>query len=340
MSRQNSLLAPTTLLGVPDPSAASEVRRFAHEAALQLGFGELRSGRVALVATELATNLARHARDGAVLVRAAHHDGAGVLDLLAIDRGPGMRDVARCMEDGYSTKAGGAGTGLGAIRRLADTFDIHSVPDLGTAVLARFREGPPESLPMDVGALSLPYPGEAVCGDAWEVELNIESCSFAVIDGLGHGVDAAAAAREAVRVLADPRQRTVEQLLEIAHGALRPTRGAAMAIAEVHPASRHIRYGGVGNIVGATATATDLKRMVSLDGTVGHETRSIKTFDYPLEAGQLLIMHSDGLRSHWRLERYPGLTLRDPFLIAGVLYRDYFKGQDDVTVVVARAAEP
>lgn len=340
MSRQNSLLAPTTLLGVPDSSAASEVRRFAQAAAQRLGFDEDLTGKVSIVATELATNIARHARDGAVLVRAGGHDGASALDLLALDRGPGMRDVSRCLEDGYSTKAGGAKTGLGAIRRLADEFDIHSVPDLGTAVLARFREGPPEAQPMDVGALSLPYPGEVACGDAWEVDLNLESCSFAVIDGLGHGVDAAAAAREAIRVLADPRQRTVEELLEIAHGALRPTRGAAMAIAEVHPASRHIRYGGIGNIIGATASATELRRMVSLDGTVGHETRNIKTFDYTLEQNQLLIMHSDGLRSQWRLERYPGLTLRDPFLIAGVLYRDYFKGQDDVTVVVARAVPP
>jgi len=340
MSHQNSILAPATLLKIPDASAVSEVRRFARDAAERLGFDEDRAGKVALVATELATNIDRHARDGAILLQSAENDGSAVLELLAIDRGPGMRDVSRCLEDGYSTKAGGSGTGLGAIRRLADEFDIHSVPDLGTAVLARFRSGPPQALPMQVGAFSLPYPGEQACGDAWEVDLNVETCSIAVIDGLGHGMLAAAAAQEAVRVLADPRQRSVEDLLGIAHGALRATRGAAIAIAEIHPSSHHIRYCGVGNIVGATATSSELKRMVSLEGTIGHETNPFRAFDYPLQEGHVLIMHSDGLRSQWRLDRYPGLLLRDPFLIAGVLYRDYFKGQDDVTVVVARAAVP
>ena len=340
MSRQNSLLSVTTLISIPDASAAGEIRRFAQDAAARLGFSEDRLGKIAIVATELATNISRHARDGAILVQAAPGERGGTLNLLAIDRGPGMRDVARCLEDGYSTRAGGSGTGLGAIRRLSDGFDIHSVPELGSAVLARFRSDAPEISSMEVGALSLPYPGETACGDAWDVELNVESCMFSVIDGLGHGMDAAAAAREAVFVLADLRQRSVEELLDLAHAALRPTRGAAIALAEVHPASRLIRYGGIGNIVGATATTTDLKRMVSLDGTVGHERREVRTFDYPLGPEQLLIMHSDGMRSQWRLDRYPGLLLRDPFLIAGVLYRDYGKGSDDVTVLVARMAVP
>jgi len=340
MSRQNSLVAPTTLLPVPDASAVGDVRRFAQDAAAQLGFDGGRQGKVGIVATELATNIARHAQSGCVLARVSQYEHGGVLDLLALDRGPGMQDVNRCLEDGYSTKAGGTGTGLGAIRRLADVFDIFSLPDQGTAVLGRFRTGPREATPMEVGALSLPYPGEVACGDAWEIELNLESCSFSVIDGLGHGVDAATAAAAAVRTLADPRQRTVEELLALAHAALRPTRGAAVAIAEVRPSSRTIRYGGVGNIVGAVATSAELKRMVSLDGTIGHETANIRAFDYALPPGHLLVMHSDGMRSQWNLDRYPGLPLRDPFLIAGILYRDYSKGTDDVTVVVARAVEP
>lgn len=339
MSRLNSLSAPTTLLPVPDESAAGDVRRFAQTAAEQLGFDETRAGEVSIVATELATNIVRHARDGAILARVVSSDEGGTLDLLAIDRGPGMRDVARCLEDGYSTRAGGTGTGLGAIRRLADTFDIHSALDLGSAVLARF--GPtPSSSSMVAAGLSLPYPGETACGDAWEIELNPETCSFAVIDGLGHGIDAARAAQEAIRVLMNPRRRPVEELLELSHAALRHTRGAAIAVAEVHAPSRHINYAGIGNIVGAISSGVDIKRMVSLDGTIGHEIRHIRGFEYAMEPDQLLVMHSDGMKSQWRLDRYPGILRRDPFLIAGVLYRDYGKGSDDVTVVVARAASP
>jgi hypothetical protein len=78
--------------------------------------------------------------------------------------------------------------------------------------------------------------------------------------------------------------------------------------------------------------------MVSYDGTLGHSVAKIQAFEYALEPGELLIMHSDGLRSHWKLETYPGLLDRNPLLIAGVLYRDLFKGHDDATVVVARTA--
>jgi hypothetical protein len=83
-----------------------------------------------------------------------------------------------------------------------------------------------------------------------------------------------------------------------------------------------------------------MRRMVSFDGTIGHEVHRIQGFDYRLEPGHLLVMHSDGLRSHWDIDRYPGLLTRDPFLIAGVLYRDNFKGNDDATVVVARMQAP
>jgi len=53
----------------------------------------------------------------------------------------------------------------------------------------------------------------------------------------------------------------------------------------------------------------------------------------------MLVLHSDGLVSHWSLDAYPGLAARDPSLIAGILYRDFTRGRDDVTVVVAKAEE-
>ena len=340
MSHKNSLLAPSKLLTVADSSEVGEVRRFALRAAEQLGFNETRAGEVAIVATELATNLMRHAGGGVIIGRVYQNGGGGTLELLSLDKGPGIRDVSLAMQDGYSTSSGGSGTGLGAMSRLSDVFDIHSVEGVGTAVLARFggTEGEPEAI--EVGALSLPFPGEEVCGDAWEVGRTMDQCSIAVIDGLGHGVEAGAAAQEAVRVIAAQQRRTPEEVLELVHGAIRHTRGAAMALAEINLGSRHVRYAGVGNIVGATAFPGVVRRMVSFDGTIGHEVYKIQGFDYVLEPGHVLIMHSDGLKSQWQLDRYPGLLMRDPFLIAGVLYRDYFRGHDDVTVVVARTAMP
>jgi anti-sigma regulatory factor (Ser/Thr protein kinase) len=334
---ENSLRSPTTLLNVPDSSAVGDVRRFCQTAAEELGFDEVRAGKAAIVATELATNLVRHARGGDILVQVQGGPDGALLRILAIDRGPGMRDIPRCLEDGFST-GGGPGNGLGAVRRLCDLFDIHSVPGVGSAVLASFSTPAGTPSPLQVGALSLPFPGETACGDAWDVGLAPERCSIAVIDGLGHGADAATAAATAVKTVSEHASRGPERTLEAAHNALKPTRGAAMAMAEIDVAARRISYAGVGNIVAGVASGEGLRRMVSYDGTLGHEAGRIQAFEYPLEAGQTLIMHSDGLRSQWKLDRCPGLLERDPFLVAGLLYRDLFKGRDDATVVVARMA--
>ena len=340
MTHQNSILAPAVLLSILDPSSVGEVRRAVLAEAENLGFDETRAGNAAIVATEMATNIVRHAGSGELILKARQQGETSVLELLALDRGPGMRDVERCMEDGYSTAPGGSGTGLGAMRRLSDEFDIHSAAGAGTAVLARFQPSGRAPQRMDVGALSLPFPGELVCGDAWEILHGSKTCAITVIDGLGHGIDANLAAQEAVRTVEANAQRSVHQKLELAHGALRHTRGAAMAVAEVDQDSGHIAFAGVGNNVGAIASAQALHRMVSFDGTLGHEVHRIREFEYTLEPGNVLVMLSDGLKSQWKFDRYPELLLRDPLLIAGVLYRDYVRGHDDVTVVVARAESP
>jgi anti-sigma regulatory factor (Ser/Thr protein kinase) len=331
MTRLNSLLAPATRLPVPDASAVGDVRRFCQAAAERLKFDPTRAGEVAIVATELATNLVRHAKGGDILARV---DPDGRLDLLSIDRGPGMRDVERCLEDGFST-AGGPGNGLGAIRRLASVFDLHSDPGLGTVVLAGFGTAPAPRSRVAVGAFSIAYPGEPVCGDAWDVGVGADRAAFAVIDGLGHGSEAARATEEGLRALTKA-ESSAKRMLEAMHGAMRATRGAAASVAVVDFESRRIRYAGLGNVVGATVTPGTIKRMASFDGIAGSESPNIHEFDYALEPGQALILHSDGIRSQWKLETFPGLLARHPMVIAGVLYRDGYKGSDDATALVAR----
>ena len=72
----------------------------------------------------------------------------------------------------------------------------------------------------------------------------------------------------------------------------------------------------------------------------GTSIRKVQEFTYPWDCGALLIMHSDGLATQWALDRYPGLSARHPSVIAGVLYRDFRRKHDDVTVLVAREREP
>jgi hypothetical protein len=76
--------------------------------------------------------------------------------------------------------------------------------------------------------------------------------------------------------------------------------------------------------------------MASHNGTVGHQLHRVQEFTFPWNAESLLVMHSDGLKSSWDLKPYPGIWSRHPALIAGMLYRDFSRERDDVTVLVAK----
>jgi anti-sigma regulatory factor (Ser/Thr protein kinase) len=306
----------------------------------RLGFDEAEAGKVALVVTEAASNLVKHGGGGEVLLGALEQDGVAGIEVLALDRGSGMADLGRCLRDGYST-AGTRGTGLGAIARLSSGFDVHSTPRGGTAVLARlWSRSPtaPDSLgaEMEVGAISLPHPAEQVCGDAWAAEQIPGRALFVVADGLGHGPAAAAAAREAVRIFRENVGHRPAEILQAIDAALRSTRGAAVLVVEIDRSGRQVCCAGVGNISGSIVAAGTSRSLVLHNGTVGHSVRKIQEFLYPFPRGALLVMHSDGLATSWHLEQYPGLAARAPTLIAGVLYRDFKRGRDDVTVVAAR----
>jgi hypothetical protein len=124
--------------------------------------------------------------------------------------------------------------------------------------------------------------------------------------------------------------------LQAAHESATGTRGAAAAMLRVDLASGAVRFAGVGNIAGSLIAEGTGRGLFSHNGTVGAQMRKPQEFDYAWPAGGLLVMHSDGLQSRWSLADYPGLVLRDPALIAAVLARDFRRGRDDLTVLVAR----
>jgi anti-sigma regulatory factor (Ser/Thr protein kinase) len=326
------------VIAIAEQSQVGEARRLASTLAQRAGFDEEGRGRVAVVATEAARNLIAHGGGGEILMRVFD---SVVLELLAVDKGRGMADVGRCLVDGYST-AGTPGTGLGAISRMSDLFDIYSMPDRGTALLALLAADRAEGLPrrngFEYGCVCVPKPGEEACGDAWFARSRAGAALFSVIDGLGHGAFAADASRAAIEALAAQDGAPPAAVVEALHGRLRSTRGAAGAVASVDRRDGTVRYAGIGNVAGAILTGADSRSMVSHNGTLGHQARRFQEFSYPWAEDSLIVMHSDGLASHWSLDRYPGLTSHHPALVAGVLYRDFTRGRDDVTVLVARAA--
>lgn len=337
------MTAPSAHTRVAITSAADvgEARRVASMICQSLGLDATENGRIALVVTEAASNLHKHAAPGELLLRALSDPGAQGLELIAVDRGPGM-DVERCMRDGYST-AGSPGSGLGAISRLSTQWEIYSTPS-GTVLWARvLRSGARIASPvgLEVGGVSVPVLGETACGDAWAEVRDQSRARVLVADGLGHGPLAAKAATEAVRVFNERTNEPLTALLTTMHPALLPTRGAAVSIAEVALDGSQVGFAGAGNVAGALVNETGSRGMISQNGTVGVEMRRVQQFDYTWPAGNagLLVMHSDGLNTRWDLHKYPGLLGHRPTTIAAVLYRDFARGRDDTTVVVARKPE-
>jgi anti-sigma regulatory factor (Ser/Thr protein kinase) len=333
-------VASHTVVPVNEASQPAAARFAARGLADRVGFTESDSYRVGLVATELATNLVKHARAGEVLLRAAYADDGPELELLAVDRGPGMANISASLVDGHST-TGSAGIGLGAVRRLSEEFDIHSCIPHGTVVLACLRPrnaAAPCPMPFVVAGVSVIKAGETECGDAWSVERRPDGVLVLVADGLGHGHFAAEAATAAVQTFRQNVGDSCADALAAMHQNLRSTRGAAAALAQIGRSRRLLKFAGVGNICAAVLTDGLMRHAVSHNGTLGHEARLFREYVYPWEPQSLLVMHSDGLSSHWSLDRYPGLSNRHPALIAGVLYRDFKRGHDDVTIVVGREA--
>lgn len=322
---------------VAERSRVAEVRRLAVQSSLAQGFGEQDAGRSAIVATELATNLIKHANGGEIVIGSFDDaDGQG-LELLAVDKGPGIADLHKALTDGHST-SGTPGTGLGAIRRSANAFAVISWVGRGTAVMARLKPDGQAATKADylISGLCAPYPGETECGDGWAVSTLPATIGILMADGSGHGPEAHKAARRSIEIFRERAGWTVEQLAQAIDRALGATRGAAIAVAEIDPGGGRVNFVGIGNISAALLDQGLVRRMVSNNGTAGHLAPRIRAFQYPFRGPPTVILHSDGLSARWDLSEYPGLIAAHPSLIAAVLYRDFRRGRDDASIVVVR----
>ena len=311
---------------IDDSSKVGEARRAAHTLA-NFEFSAEIAGKVAIAVTELANNLLLHARGGELMIQTLGDDDSAVVELLAIDRGPGMADVERCLRDGYST-AGTPGTGLGAVRRLATEFDIHSAPGEGTIVMARFGS----TLGIRYGAVTVALEGEIECGDAWSLRQDSQGFALFVVDGLGHGTFAAEAARVAVGAFEASPFSPPQDIMVRANGLMSKTRGGAGASALV--VGDKVSYAGVGNISGVLISHGKSQGLMSHNGTLGLNRGRTQQVEYQREPGALLIMHSDGISARWDLKNRTDLLTRHPAVIAAALYREHGRDRDDATVVV------
>ena len=317
-----------------DPSRVGEARRHAADVAYAMGMDEVQAGRLALVVTELGNNLVRHAVRGRLLIAA--RDNAEV-EVVAIDKGPGIADLQRSMGDGFST-AGTPGTGLGAVRRLALQFDLHSRVPGGTALVARVpaRDSRAATPDASVGGISIPVHTERVCGDRWAAAADGGITSLVVADGLGHGSDAAEAADAAIEAFAaDPMAEPSAQLERI-HARLRSTRGAAVLAVRLDAAASMVHICGAGNVVGRLVSGDSDRTLLTQHGTAGVQIRRPEQTSVAWPPHAILVVHTDGVETRWPPQLLHPVLRSDPALAAAVLMREHQRGRDDATAVVVR----
>ncbi len=325
-----------TWLRVEDDVSPGAVRRRAVDLAQRVGFDENRAGQVAIVATEVSTNLLKHAREGSVVLRVLRRGNEGGVELVALDRGPGMRDLHAVFADGTST-SGTLGIGLGTLNRLCDSWDVHSVPGHGTVVVATFWAGE-RSVSEVAAGLTRTLEGEQECGDGYAFRTTGDGWLALAVDGLGHGPLAARAAQEATRCFLASREESPAGLLSELHRGISGTRGAAVAVARIDLDRLRLSYAAIGNISGRLIGAGRPRGLVTHPGIVGHNVQRTTETHYDLEPGTWVVLHSDGLNERWDVAELPGLLAHSPLLVAATLMREAGVRRDDASVLAMKVA--
>ncbi|WP_320777392.1 SpoIIE family protein phosphatase [Streptomyces sp. CRN 30] len=338
---------------VHDSTRVRDARVAAEHASAAAGLDGSRTAAASLVATELATNLLRHAAGGRVLVEVvpppvlvAGQDAAPVVQIAAVDHGPGIADVAAAFDDGFST-ADSLGAGLGTCRRAADDFALHSVVGRGTVALARIGAPVPAAAPggrsltagVRAGGVNVPFGGAEYSGDAWGWVAAEDRVTLMLADGLGHGPEAARASTAAVDALRGAAGLGPGETLRLLHGALSGTRGAAVAVAQVDLRAGRLRFAGVGDIGARLCAAGKWRALVSRPGIVGvHRPGTLREEEADWADDRLLVLHSDGLPSRWTPPPEACRPAVDPAVTAAVTVRDAVSSarpvRDDTTVAV------
>lgn len=337
MEKIASFDGPQRCWSIGHSTDVAAARRYGLQLSRSLGFDEAASGRVSLIITEAGGNVLKHAHEGRLFLTQVSEGEINGIEILALDQGPGISDLAHSLHDGVTTTRT-PGNGLGALLRLSDRFDAYTGAGKGSAFYMCVWSSPPvcSRAALETGAICVPMPREEVCGDGWGMEFSQDSATFLLSDGLGHGINAAHASRTACEFLTRHPALRPAAFMEAAHGALRSTRGAAMAVAQFQYSSEQLGFAGIGNISACVTDGLSRNHLVSHNGIVGHNMRKVQEFTVPFPRRSLYIMHSDGIKTHWNLADYPGLYLRHPALIAAIIYRDFTRERDDASVFVAR----
>jgi anti-sigma regulatory factor (Ser/Thr protein kinase) len=326
---------------IEDRSYVSFIRREIHSKAVNAKFNEVDTGKIDIIVAELTSNLVKHVGNGEILYRITTIENRPVFEILCIDNGSGIDDTARMMVDGVSTTST-LGQGLGALSRLSGLFQIFSMPKWGTVLYAKVGKAVPaeESKPgtnLEVKAVCVPKPTEEACGDGYRVVQSKSHIKIFFGDGLGHGPHAKEAIDNAANFFFECKETDPVDIVHQMHESVRRTRGLVGIVAVFGRQSAQWSVCGVGNISARIYTGISYQSYMSYNGTIGlNVARSMKPTVLPIERNQHLILCTDGIQTRWDISKYPSVFKFDSNILAGNLYKDFNRGTDDASVLIAK----
>jgi serine phosphatase RsbU (regulator of sigma subunit) len=191
---------------------------------------------------------------------------------------------------------------------------------------------------IDLAMAVRPLPGEALSGDLHLVKPVADGVLMAVLDGVGHGKEALAAAETAVAILDNHAEAPLTSLVKRCHEALTTTRGVVMTLALLDPLAGTLAWLGVGSVDACLFRAEAkagraIERVMLRGGLVGYALPDLRLNIIPIAPGDLLVFATDGIRSSFT----EGWVRRDPpQRIADRIIERHFKQTDDALVLVAR----
>ena len=331
---------------IEDRSYVSYLKREIHSNAVKAKFSEKKVGEIDIVVSEITSNVVKHAGKAEFLYRIEKSETETTIELICIDQGPGMADVAKMIKDGESTTQT-LGQGLGAIHRLSNIAQIYSKPGWGTIVYAVIYDKqvkgefvPPSLRSSDlisINALCVPKPRETDCGDGYRIRQTPAGLMIFFADGLGHGP----LAKEAVDTAGDVFMTTTETdpvaIIRNLHENIRRTRGLVGTVTVLDTKLKEFRFCGVGNIHARFYAGIESRNFMSYNGTVGlNIPNTINASRVTLEKNQHLILCSDGIQTRWDLARYPGIFKYSTMILAACIYKDFTRRNDDSSILIAK----
>jgi anti-sigma regulatory factor (Ser/Thr protein kinase) len=302
------------------------------------GFTSIESAEIGLVVRELASNIIKYAGSGTLTVAALDNG----LEVVAEDAGPGIPDVQRAVADGYST-VNSLGYGLGTVNRLMDDMIIRSTKGEGTTIQARRSHRAPDPVgsrcPLDIGVATIPKPGYPENGDSFVVRTRGTRTLAGVIDGVGHGAPAHTAAQAARRYVETHADQPLDAVFRGTGVACRGTRGAVMALARIDWASWTIEFASVGNIESRVMGVDAPINFVVRRGIIGVNAPAPRVTMHPWPPQATLILHSDGVVSHWGPNSLAERQNDSAASLARFILHELNRGNDDATVIVVKGAQ-